>query len=368
LKLRAALDTLRHGREFVMKILLNARVWIATGAMLAVLAASPVPSSAPLQAPPKVAIPPQEFLIDDPVAGEPVPEELARRRPLAVIIENFPDARPQWGLSLASRVYEAITEGGITRYLAVFGPNDADRVGPVRSVRTQFLNYVLELDATVAHVGGNADALDHIATFHIKDLDQFRYAEAFRRILVPHLALEHTMFTSTRALRDVMDRSGWGEKVVIDHPVWKAAMPPGLRPASQKVTIEFSFPEYRVAWVYRPGTDDYQRLLAGVEDVDAATGTPLTAQSIAIAVISRIHGRTEIREDTWTFSDVGSGRAWIIQDGTVTEGQWQKASRTDRLRFFDDAGREIEFNRGRQWVEIVPPEVTPDFESMFAIQ
>ena len=351
-----------------MKILWNPRIWIATASVLVVVAASPVTSSPPSQAPPKVVTPPQESLLDDPVDGEPVAMELAGRRPLAVIIENFPDARPQWGLSLASRVYEAITEGGITRYLAVFGPTDGDRVGPVRSVRTQFLNYVLELDAAVAHVGGNADALDHITTFHIKNLDQFRYAEAYRRILVPHLALEHTMFTSTRALRDLMDRSGWGEKVVVDHPRWKAAMPPGLRPARQKVTIEFSFPEYRVAWVYRPGTDDYQRLLAGVEDVDAATGTPVTATSIAIAVIPRIHGRTQIREDTWTFSDVGSGRAWIIQDGTETEGQWQKASRTDRLRFLDGAGREIELNRGRQWIEIVPPEVTPDFESMFAIE
>ncbi len=349
-----------------MKIVLTPRLWIVVSLVLAVVAGSPVPKSAPASLP--VSVPPQESLSDDPIDGEPVAEGLAGRRALAVVIENYPDARPQWGLSLASRVYEAITEGGVTRYLAIFSPHDADRVGPIRSARTQFLNYVLELDAALAHVGGNADALDRIATMHIRDLDEFRYAEAYRRLLKPHLALEHTMFTSTRALRGLIHREGWGEKITIDHPVWKDDIAPPLRPGSQTVAIDFSFPEYRVAWVYRTDSNDYQRFLAGVPDVDAATGAEVTAKSIVVAIVPRVHGRTRIREDTWTFSDIGSGRAWVVQDGTLTEGQWQKLSPTDRLRVLDAAGQEIAFDRGRQWIEIIPPEVTPIFEPVTAPQ
>jgi Protein of unknown function (DUF3048) N-terminal domain/Protein of unknown function (DUF3048) C-terminal domain len=351
-----------------MKSLLLLRVCIVAGLVLVIAGVSQVRMSPPLPAPPRVAAPPQELLIEDPIDGEPVAEDRAGRLPLAVIIENFPDARPQWGLSLTSRVYEAITEGGITRYLAIFGPNDADRVGPVRSARTQFLDYVLELGAALAHAGGNEDALASIRTFHIRDLDEFRYAEAYRRITKPRLATEHTMFASTGALRALIDRAGWEEKISIDHPVWKAEMPPGLRPANQRVAIDFSFPEYRVQWLYRPGANDYERFVAGAPDTDAATGAAVTAKSIVIAVIPRVPGRTLIREETWTFSDLGSGRAWVIQDGAVTEGRWQKASRNDRLRCLDAAGREIGLNRGRQWIEIIPPEVTPEFESAIAIQ
>ena len=349
-----------------MKIFLNPRIWIAAVVALAVVAGRPVPSTR-VSTPPLRPAPPQEVIVD-PVDGEPVAEELAGRRPLAVVIDNFPDARPQWGLSLASRVYEAITEGGITRYLAVFGPHDADRVGPVRSARTQFLDYVLELGAALAHVGGNADALDLIGTLDIRDLDQFRYADPYRRIPAPKLAFEHTMYTSTLALRGLIDQQSWSRRVTIDRPVWKDDAPSDLRPVSQKVTIDFSFPQYRVAWLYRPAANDYARFVAALPDVDAASGTVLSAKAIAIAVVPRIQGRTRIREETWTFSDIGEGPAWVLQDGTVIAGQWQKSSRTDRLRFLDDAGQEVAFDRGRQWIEIIPPEVTPVFQPVLAPQ
>ena len=305
-------------------------------------------------------------LVDDPVTGEPEPEDRAARRPLAIVIENHPNARPQWGLSLASRVYEAITEGGITRYLAVFGANDADRVGPVRSARTQFLDYVVELNAAFAHVGGSANALDLIEALRIKDINQFWNARPYRRIQTPHLAFEHTVFASTTALRVLIGRRGWSARVSLDHPTWKDDPAPCLRPPSQTVTIDFSTPAFRVSWVYRPSFNDYQRFLAGVPDVDAATGQVVSAKSIAIAVIPRVHGRTRIGEDTWTFSDIGSGKAWVVQDGTVAVGRWQKPSRTDRLRFLDAAGGEQAVDRGRQWIEIVPPEVIPVIEPVAA--
>lgn len=355
----------------VTKIVLSPRVWIVAVAAALSLGSTVGTQSSHVAPSPRLVFPdpPRHVLAEDPASGEAVAWQLATRPLLAVIIENYPDARPQWGLSLASRVYEAITEGGITRYLVVFGPNyDADRIGPVRSVRTQFLDYVMELNAPVAHVGGNSDALDLIRTLQIKDLDEFRYAGAYRRVLRPRLALEHTMYTSIHSLRAVAGERRWAEDAGNEHPAWKDDAAYEFRPASQEVTIDFSFPEYRVSWRYRREGDDYQRILAGIPDVDAATGVPVTARSIAIAVVPRVHGKTRIGEDTWTFSTIGSGRAWIIQDGALTEGQWHKRSRTDRLRFVDGSGQEIRFNRGRQWVEIIPPEVTPAFGPAVAPQ
>ncbi len=305
---------------------------------------------------------PQPLVTPDPLDGLAVSAAMAHRRPIGVIVDNHPKARPQWGLSAASRIYEAITEGGITRYLAVYGPRDAERIGPVRSVRTQFVNYASELSVSLAHVGGNEDALALIDRLHLDDVNQFQYPEAYRRFLRPGVSFEHTVYTSTEALRGLGDRNGGGEVVSLDSPRWKDDLPPAQRPAAQQITVAFSTALYRVTWVYQPALNDYQRMLAGVPDVDAGTGSPLAAKVIAIAVVARAHGRTWIGEDTWTFSDLGSGRAWVIQDGTVVEGSWRKDSATDRLRFFDESGVEIAFDRGPEWIEIIPPEVTPGFE------
>jgi hypothetical protein len=284
------------------------------------------------------------------------------QRPIAIIVENHPEARPQWGLSRASRVYESLTEGPITRYLALFGAADVDRVGPVRSIRTQFLNYVMETGAALAHVGGNEDALDLIPALHVTNLDEFRFPRAYRRIPGPGIAYEHTMFTSTTALRDVTDEHGWSEWAAVAHPVWKDGAPPSQRPASQIVTVDFSDRLYRVRWLYRPDTNDYVRELAGAPDIDAGTRTVLRASAISIMVVPRAEGRTHIHEDTWIYDDVGSGPAWVVEDGTVTPATWHKAARGARLVFTDATGAEIPVNRGPQWIEIVPPTVTPTFE------
>ncbi|MFC1727631.1 DUF3048 domain-containing protein [Patescibacteria group bacterium] len=60
------------------------------------------------------------------------------RRPVAVMIENHADSRPQSGLSRADVVYEAVAEGGITRFLAIYycGASAEDvKLAPVRSSR-----------------------------------------------------------------------------------------------------------------------------------------------------------------------------------------------------------------------------------------
>lgn len=301
-------------------------------------------------------------IVESPLDGRPVARAAATQRPLAVIIENHPEARPQWGLSRASRVYESLTEGPITRYLAMYGAQDIDRLGPVRSIRTQFLNYVMETGAALAHVGGNEDALDLIPALRVTNLDAFAFPRAYRRIPQRGIAYEHTMFTSTAALRDVTDEHGWDEWAAVAHPTWKDDAPLSQRPASQLVTINFSDPRFLVRWLYRRDANDYVRELAGGPDIDAGTGTVLRASTIAIMVVPRVEGRTHIREDTWTYDDVGSGPAWVIEDGRLISATWRKDSRAARLVFTDSNGAEIAMNRGPQWVEIVPPTVTPAFE------
>ena len=69
-------------------------------------------------------------------------EKWQERRPLSVMIENHLDSRPSLGLSRADVIYEAVAEGGITRFLALYLCQDAGDIAPVRSARTYFLDWV----------------------------------------------------------------------------------------------------------------------------------------------------------------------------------------------------------------------------------
>ena len=72
----------------------------------------------------------------NPLTGLSITPALQARVPVAIKVANYPRvARPQSGLSLADLVFEHYTEGGTTRFTAVFYGNDAPRVGPIRSAR-----------------------------------------------------------------------------------------------------------------------------------------------------------------------------------------------------------------------------------------
>ena len=81
-------------------------------------------------------VPKPASLVRWPLTGLPAPDAAATRaRAVGVKVENSPESRPQSGLDQADVVYETLTEGGITRFNAIFHSNACEVVGPVRSAR-----------------------------------------------------------------------------------------------------------------------------------------------------------------------------------------------------------------------------------------
>lgn len=283
----------------------------------------------------------------------------ANRHPLAVMIENHTDARPQSGLDQASIIYEAIAEGGITRFMAIYGPKTPEKVGPVRSARTYYLDWALEYDAYYAHVGGNIDALDLIPQIGIKDLDQFRYGEkAYWRIAQAGKATEHTMYTNTKKLYDLAKGNKWDSNADFTYLKFKNELVLDQRPASQNITINFSADSYRVDWKYDREMNNYLRSLAGSPHKDAVSGQQLFAKNIIVQEVARESVITRINESGWKMTTIGSGKAKVFLDGKVIEATWKKTDRNSRTKFFDSDNKEIEFNPGVTWYEIVPPGTT----------
>lgn len=283
----------------------------------------------------------------------------ANRHPLAVMIENHPDARPQSGLSDASIVYEAITEGGITRFMAIFGPKDVKEVGPIRSARLFFMDWLKEYDAFYAHAGGNEDALASIGTYAIKNLDnssKYFYRDSKGR----SVATEHTLYSSTDKLYQYAQSKSFDINASNFEALKFKTDGPAATDAGKGVEINFSgSATYTVKWTYDQANNKYLRYMAGSEHKDRNNDTQITAKNIVIQSIDRTlqpHG--SYGSENWVFDTVGDGKAKILRDGQVIEATWKKTSLTSRTKFYDSSGAEIEFNPGNTWYEITANDVS----------
>lgn len=337
---------------FIISIILAA--FIIGGA----IAARSIPQKKPVQT--DSSSQPEPVKYTSPLDGlEYDNKDLANRHPLAVIVENHPSARPQFGLIDASIVYEAITEGGITRFMAIFGPTNTKEIGPIRSARLFFMDWLKEFDAFFAHAGGNEDALANIGTYAIKDIPHSN-AYYWRDYKGRNVASEHTLYSSTEKLYEyASDKKYDINSSNYEKYKFKKDGPPAIE-GGKGVEINFSSPSFKVIWNYDAATNSYSRSMAGSEHKDAASGETIKAKNIIVQTVSRTlqpHG--SYGNQNWVFDTIGSGNAKIYRDGKEINATWKKTELISRTKFYDESGSEIEFNPGKTWIEVVPPEVSP---------
>ncbi len=304
-----------------------------------------------------------------------------KHRPLGIMIENSTDARPQSGLSYADVVYEALAEGGITRFMGVFYCQDAPVAGPVRSVRTYYLDFISEYAdyPLIAHVGGAnaagpANALGQIDDYGwtgYNDLNQFSigfpvFIRDYNRMGHP-VATEHTMYSSTSKLWDFaatnrgltnLDKKGNAWDAHFVKYTFKEDAPASQRPSSQTVHVGFyasGGDDYAVDWFYDPQNNNYKRDNAGVPHIDKDTGKQLTAKNIVILHMAASNANDGYMDNEHLlFNDIGTGKATIFIDGKEIQGSWKKASRTARTLLYDANGDSISFDAGNIWFTVLP--------------
>lgn len=307
--------------------------------------------------------------------SKPQREWWETHRPLGVMIENHQESRPQSGLSRADVVYELVAEGGITRFLAIFFCQDAGIIGPVRSARTYFVDFISEYGnfPLYAHVGGAnvpgpANALGQIEDYgwaSYNDLNQFSIGfPTFWRDyeLIGHpVATEHTMYSTTQKLWKVAESRGltgsdkkgkrWDEKF----KPWKFKDDTGPSQRGDIKTIEFTFwkgyGEYTVSWVYDTTENVYKRENGGQAHTDLNNKEQLTAKNVVIVFMQERSLNDD--EKHLLYGTKGKGQAMVFLDGKEIRGTWERGDREDRMIIRDSKGEEVQFNRGPIWIEVL---------------
>lgn len=281
------------------------------------------------------------------LTGVEVAKELNATPVTGVMIENSPDARPQSGLKDAGIVFEAIAEGGITRFLALFQDTQPDYVGPVRSVRPYYLDWLQGFDAAIAHVGGSAEALQTIKSQGIKDLDQFSNPAPYQRVSGRYAP--HNMYTSLPKLVETGKAKGYTNSDFLSI-VRKQPVTPSPTPAAKSIDIVISGYLYNVHYDYDASTNSYLRSEGGKPHIDERSKTQLSPKVVvAIVVPYSIHSNGVNSQ----YQTIGSGKAFIFQDGNVTEGVWEKTNAKTQIKFGDNLGSSLALSPGQTWITAV---------------
>jgi hypothetical protein len=281
-----------------------------------------------------------------------VSPELANRPISSIIIENHTDARPQSGLGDAGVVYEALAEGGITRFQTFFLDTKPKQMGPVRSLRTYFVDWGLEFNAPVAHAGGNMDAMDLVKPLGMKDLNALIIgAPSFYRTTDRYAP--HNLYTSTDLMDALLVKYSFNQPATFTVSPRKADAPLAT-PTHPAIHIDYSYNGYQVDYAYDVKNNYYLRNLAGAPHIDRNSGTQIHVKNVIVEYMPTSYGYTRAGEQTVIMQTVGSGKALVFMDGDVVVGTWHKASHNARTTLTDANGTEIPLDVGNTWYSIVP--------------
>ncbi|MBU4314018.1 MAG: DUF3048 domain-containing protein [Actinobacteria bacterium] len=297
-------------------------------------------------------------------SGLNISGEVGNSRPIAVMIENSPDSRPQSGLIYADMVFEVVDEGGVTRYVAVFSSYDAEIVGPVRSARIYYAEIARSFDPIYAFWGTYTDAYKVIEDLRLNVLTPLGDQSGNSSIVANASSgwrdysrsniTEHTAFMSTIKLKEEAADYGYSLEGGQSPLRFKIDAVDSERGDISNININFSYDTYRVDFEYNRENNNYLKFTGGAPHTDYETGKRIAVNNV-IVMITSIEGPIDqwghMAVRTTGTSDIG--KAFFFMDGNVIEGTWERTSAFDPFKYKDDDGNIVLFNRGSTWVALI---------------
>lgn len=304
--------------------------------------------------------------------------ERIKNRPLFVMIDNSTPARKNhYNINRSDMVYEAVTEGGWTRFMALYYSDQSDfKVMPVRSVRMHFLKNLMEYnDPLLYHVGGaytpeepRINVVQKLFDDKVKTIYYYKHdhTPTLNEIYDPACATDASIpaysckFQKTSTLwqkaTDIgFQKEPWEAETKYEWK-WKFSDAPNPSVTSAK-NIKYMFTankEFEADWTYDESEKVYMRKTAGIPHLDKETKEQLFAQTIIVQKVKhKLNVDDKLRAIVTT---EGEGEAMIFMGGLQYNVTWKKDCDTCRTRYFKESGKEFVFNPGRIWVSITRPE------------
>lgn len=279
-------------------------------------------------------------------------------RPIIIKVTLYPrNNRPQWGLSQADIVYEHYTEGGLSRFSALYYGQEAEIVGPIRSARLVDIQLVRMYGALFAYGSADYRVLEQI------DNSEFvnRAVREFPAGCPPLCRIDPTgqnhLVTDTQALRAFYE----GRGIDLSAPNLEGMLfdtsPPANGESGTQLMITYSEDNFH-EWVYVPETGSYHRSQENGEGpgqvtplTDRTTGEPIESNNVVLLKVPHdLYARTPEIIDIQLY---GEGEGIALRDGVAYEVRWIRPFPAGVLYLTHPDGSKYPFKPGRTWFELV---------------
>ena len=295
-------------------------------------------------------------------------------RPIAIMVENTPEARPQWGLTTPDIVIEGVVEGGITRMMWIYADAEdiPEKVGPVRSARHDYVEIAKGMNAIFVHWGGSDAknytdkgkftlAYETIANLDVDNLDATKSAGAyFFRDNTRSVSSEHRGCTSSKNIIDGIKKLGYTTKQTVENwepfnaseegatNIWGDTSVTG---DCSEISVTFSS-GYVHTFKYDAEAKKYTNYLNGKPMTDGNNSKEMAVENVLVMYTPMTTLNTGKGHQEWNMEVRGEG--FYVSNGIGQKINWAKVGKTEALKFYSVNGQELMVTSGQTWIGVVP--------------
>lgn len=303
-----------------------------------------------------------------------VPADASRldRRPMAVKITNFPRRVRdyQFGLTRADVTYEYYIEDGLTRFIAVFYGQDAEKAGPVRSGR-YFDEHIARMYQSYL-VFANADP--RVEDFLLAS-DLLQRLVLPTGINCPPLCRDRSIddynsfFVDTAGLTEFTRKIGHENVRQPIRSTYFELLPPSWAIEANEIMVRYSEYSYH-SWRYDPIRRLYARFSDAVDSItvqgetyqphiDMLTGEQITSANVVVLVVPH-NFKTEFDREDQVFDLllIGEGQAYVFREGRATVAIWQRDELEQPIRLLDLNRGQLALTPGNTFYIVINPEAS----------
>jgi len=293
------------------------------------------------------------------------------RRPIAVKISSFPREAVravQSGLTKADLVFEYYIEDGLTRFVAVYYGQDAERVGPVRSGRYFDENVMRMYHSALVF----ADADRRVEEYFMSSVDLRPLLFLPRNDNCPPLCRDdnidgyNNIFVNTAGVGAFLSDNG---KQPVRPMFFNSLFHSGLATPITRIFTRYSAYSYNY-WEYDPTQQKYLRFSDAnnahdgaaevyAPHIDHLTGQQVFADNVVALVAPHLFVNDFDRADQlYNIPLIGDGLAYVFIDGKMYKGYWVRDHLDRPYQLFDMNNNPLSLKPGITYHQIIDPKST----------